>query len=226
MRLGFDHAIVSAVRLSIAAAMVIAEPELLKIVLNFLRRADLCREMSTKSNNNVAGIAAFGGRAADIRFLKRTWMELAYFRGRQCGFGDTRHRRSAGPHQSARVAAHRLGRAPALAPHDARDAIRIYLCAGAADAEHDSKRRAATSRRRSASPGAPSRARPPRKRSPATGRNWPARASAPPSFRATTRSRPTPGGRWFPGACGCVSVMANLGNSSAGRGLRAGRGGL
>ena len=49
-------------------------------------------------------------------------------RFRQRGVGDPRRRRDQGLHQSARAAAHRLGRPAALAAHDARDPVRSNVC--------------------------------------------------------------------------------------------------
>jgi hypothetical protein len=53
MRLAFDHASASAVRLSIAAAMVIAKPVCRKLFV-FSGGADLCKERSTKSKDKAA----------------------------------------------------------------------------------------------------------------------------------------------------------------------------
>jgi len=53
MRLVFDHTGASAVRLSIAAAMVIAKPVYRKLFTLFTF-GDFCKEMSTKSNDNPA----------------------------------------------------------------------------------------------------------------------------------------------------------------------------
>src|ERR1700731_3088592 len=69
MRLDFDHASSSAVRLSIAAAMVIAKPVYGKLFI-FFGDCDLCKERSTKSNDRAveAGgeISAWRGRDGGI----------------------------------------------------------------------------------------------------------------------------------------------------------------
>jgi hypothetical protein len=52
MRLAFDHARASAVRLSIAAAMVIAKPVYRKLFI-FSGGADLCKETSTNSKDRA-----------------------------------------------------------------------------------------------------------------------------------------------------------------------------
>jgi hypothetical protein len=54
MRLALDRAGASAVRLSIAAAMVIAKP-VKGEKLSFSASTDLCKEVSTKSNDNRRG---------------------------------------------------------------------------------------------------------------------------------------------------------------------------
>jgi hypothetical protein len=66
MRLDFERADAPALRLSIAPAMVIAIPVRkypCKGLFNFFASADLCKEMSTKGNDNNA--AASGSLARD-----------------------------------------------------------------------------------------------------------------------------------------------------------------
>src|ERR1700686_107338 len=96
MRLAFDHIVASAVRPSIAAAMVIAA-SVTGNCLQFSALADLRREMSTKSNNNAAtagtrGHIGGGMLASDNRLLQRARMELAYF----SGFARLKQRRTGG----------------------------------------------------------------------------------------------------------------------------------
>src|SRR6202051_1863255 len=86
MRLDFDHAGASTVRLSIAAAMVIAKPVYGKLFI-FFGDCDLCKERSTKSNDRAV---AAGGKyphggdetvASGSPFLARAGLELAYLSG-------------------------------------------------------------------------------------------------------------------------------------------------
>jgi hypothetical protein len=60
MRLALDHVFASAVRSSIAAAMVIAEPVLYENCLQFSIWRDLRREKSTKGNSNPAAAEQAG----------------------------------------------------------------------------------------------------------------------------------------------------------------------
>src|SRR5882724_6001643 len=86
MRLAFDHPSASAVRSSIAAAMVIAEPVLYEIVYNFR----LWPTFAGKCQQRVITIRSRRGRrgrkwgrslASDIGILRRAGIELAYFSG-------------------------------------------------------------------------------------------------------------------------------------------------
>src|SRR6267142_123301 len=85
-RLAFDHAFESAVRSSIAAAMVIAEPVLYEIVYNFR----LWPTFAGKCQQRVITIRSRRGRrgrkwgrslASDLGMWRRAGMELAYFSG-------------------------------------------------------------------------------------------------------------------------------------------------
>src|SRR5229473_4962912 len=86
MRLDFDHASSSAVRLSIAAAMVIAKPVYRKLFI-FSGVADLCKERSTKRNDRAVAAGwkyPHGGNetvASGSPFLARAGLELAYLSG-------------------------------------------------------------------------------------------------------------------------------------------------
>src|SRR5260370_14547400 len=86
MRLDFDHASSSAVRLSIAAAMVIAKPVYRKLFI-FSGVADLCKERSTKSKDRAVAAGwkyPHGGDetvASGNPFLARAGLELAYLSG-------------------------------------------------------------------------------------------------------------------------------------------------
>src|SRR5206468_10368453 len=86
MRLAFDHVPASAVRSSIAAAMVIAEPVLYEIVYNFR----LWPTFAGKCQQRVIQRCAAGQRdcmveggtlTSDLGILRRAWMELGYFSG-------------------------------------------------------------------------------------------------------------------------------------------------
>src|SRR5262249_41552846 len=87
IRLVFDRAGASAVRLSIAAAMVIAKPAGSGKKLHFSSSADLCKEMSTKGNDSPAAgdlnLAGLRGESlpSDNHLLTRLKLELAYFGG-------------------------------------------------------------------------------------------------------------------------------------------------
>src|SRR5688572_1049919 len=85
MRLAFDHAFESAVRSSIAAAMVIAEPVLYEIVYNFRlwpTFAGKCQQRVIQSGRGGAARPYAGGTlTSDLGILRRAGMELAYFSG-------------------------------------------------------------------------------------------------------------------------------------------------
>src|SRR6476646_8608550 len=85
MRPAFDRAGNSAVRLCIAAAMVIREPVEKSKICVIRPVADLCKEMSTKGNDyrrgNGRGRARGGILASDDRWLERLRLELAWFTG-------------------------------------------------------------------------------------------------------------------------------------------------
>src|ERR1700754_2555543 len=85
MRLAFDRAGASAVRLCIAAAMVIRETCRETKIYVFRPVADLCKEMSTKGNDNGSragrGEREGGILASDDRWLERLRLELAWFTG-------------------------------------------------------------------------------------------------------------------------------------------------
>src|SRR6266536_6520392 len=86
MRLAFDHPSASAVRSSIAAAMVIAEPVLYEIVYNFrlwLTFAGKCQQRVRTIRPRRGRRGREWGRslASDIGILRRAGMELAYFSG-------------------------------------------------------------------------------------------------------------------------------------------------
>src|SRR6202790_517063 len=81
MRLDFDHAGASTVRLSIAAAMVIAKPVCGKLFI-FFGDCDLCKERSTKRKRGWK--YPHGGDetvASGSPFLARAGLELAYLSG-------------------------------------------------------------------------------------------------------------------------------------------------
>src|SRR5260370_30964351 len=86
MRLDFDHASSSAVRLSIAAAMVIAKPVYRKLFI-FSGVADLCKERSTKSKDRAVAAGRKYPHGGDETvpsgnlFLARAGLELAYLSG-------------------------------------------------------------------------------------------------------------------------------------------------
>src|SRR5260370_3616954 len=86
IRLDFDQASSSAVRLSIAAAMVIAKPVYGKLFI-FFGDCDLCKERSTKSNDRAVAAGwkyPHGGDetvASGSPFLARAGLELAYLSG-------------------------------------------------------------------------------------------------------------------------------------------------
>ena len=114
-------------------------------VLANLKDAAALREMTM---GRAVAQAAFH---RDVRHLAYPFGDRAAFRrqhvgdgggGRLCqrGVGDPGRRRGGGPHQSARAAAHRLGRPAAFAAHHARDAV--GRCFRAGEAERG-KRRAA-----------------------------------------------------------------------------------
>src|SRR6185369_14078414 len=87
MRLAFDHAFESAVRSSIAAAMVIAEPVLYEIVYNFRlwpTFAAKCQPRVIQSGRGGGSATVWlrgGTLASDIGILRRARMELGYFSG-------------------------------------------------------------------------------------------------------------------------------------------------
>src|ERR1700748_108951 len=88
MRLAFERAGASAVRLSIAAAMVIAKACLIGENLQFPTSVDLCKEVSTKGKDNAAARGADGlhWRRKRLRsnseFLTKLKLEVGYFTGR------------------------------------------------------------------------------------------------------------------------------------------------
>src|SRR3954471_20402034 len=83
IRLGFDRASAFAVRSSIAAAMVIAEPTS-EIVYNFRlwpTFAGKCQQrvITMRPRRGICGRVEGGTLVADIGFWKRAQIELAYF---------------------------------------------------------------------------------------------------------------------------------------------------
>src|ERR1700716_4589506 len=95
MRPAFDHIVASAVRLSIAAAMVIAKP-VTGNRLQFSALANLRREMSTKSNNNAVAAGHARPYSGAGRWHRTTgfcgggrwsWVIFAFFRGWSRGGG-------------------------------------------------------------------------------------------------------------------------------------------
>src|SRR3954469_11285392 len=86
IRFAFGHAFDSAVRSSIAAAMVIAELVLYEIVYNFQlwpTFAGKCQQRVIQSVPDGAARPCGGGGTltSDLGILRRAWMELGYFSG-------------------------------------------------------------------------------------------------------------------------------------------------
>ena len=107
-------------------------------VLSNLKEADAQREMTM---GKAVAEAAF---RRDVRHFAYPFGDRAVLAAgacrhgagggfRQCGIDDPWRRRGEGIYQSARAAAHRLGRTAAFAADDARDPVRNDVCAGAAD---------------------------------------------------------------------------------------------
>src|SRR5215203_5834804 len=86
IRFALDHAFDSAVRSSIAAAMVIAEPVLYEIVYNFRlwpTFAGKCQQRVIQSGRGGTA-RPYGGDGtltSDLGILRRAWMEFGYFSG-------------------------------------------------------------------------------------------------------------------------------------------------
>ncbi len=129
MRRAFDRAGASAVRLCIAAAMVIRETCRETKICVIRPVADLCKEMSTKGNDNgreerAAGEREGGILASDDRWLERLRLELAWFTGQAAAAQPRRRRDPAlssacgrgGAARSSRCARARSRRNSSIAP--------------------------------------------------------------------------------------------------------------
>ena len=114
--------------------------------LSNLKDADAQREMAMgKAVAEAAlrrAIQHFAYPFGDRDAFRREHVTMAQEAGlRQRGNDDPGCRRGEGIYQSARAAAHRLGRTPALAAHDARDAVGDVSSAGEGEADQLELRR-------------------------------------------------------------------------------------
>src|SRR4051812_35158467 len=124
MRLGRDRAS-SAARLSITAAMVIAQSDNLRNYLQFSASADLCKEMSTKSNDNALRTGAARGVAVSSSgaFWRGVARRLAWARG----VAPMRARRRGGAGAILRFEQVRRARRDAFQPRRAHEITPEFL---------------------------------------------------------------------------------------------------